>query len=319
MLEIHKFAMKIRANRNINPYKIIEMVGKEFGTGPCVRTIYNWIDKKWIPLRPEPPKDLLFDLYRRKKLSMGQIAKRLRAGKTTIKRYLRKYGVKIRSSTEGQKLRLHQEGGKFGGYLRDKLTKRQKEFLIGTLLGDGTLYLGRRNTNARLKIQHSEKDSGYLIYKHSLLRNFVTGTIMRDDRFNKDTNKNYFSRTFITTTHPEFTKFHKFFYHGGKKIVDDRILRMVTPFGLAIWIMDDGHYNKLGKYIELYTMGFSFKEHLFMQRWFKRRYRISPGIKHHKQADRYYLRFSSADTENLVNITRPYIIQSMRRKIGAGI
>ena len=317
MLEIYKFAMKTGANRNINPYKIAEIVGKKFGTGPCVKTIYNWIDKKWIPLRPEPPKDLLCDLYRGDKLSMGQIAKRLKTGKTIIKKYLRKYGVKIRSSIESQKLRLRQEGGKFGGYSRNKLTKRQKEFLIGTLLGDGTLYLGRRNTNARLKIEHSEKDSDYLEYKHSLIKNFVTGTIMRYGRFNKDTDKNYLSRTFITTTHPEFTKFHKLFYRGGKKVIGDTVLRMVTPFGLAIWIMDDGHYNKPGHFVDLYTMNFTAKEHLLIRKWFKNKFKINPNIEYHKQADKYYLRFNVSDTQKLVNIIRPYIISSMRRKIGA--
>ncbi|PIQ92751.1 MAG: hypothetical protein COV69_01415 [Parcubacteria group bacterium CG11_big_fil_rev_8_21_14_0_20_39_14] len=33
---------------------------------------------------------------------------------------------------------------------------------MGTLLGDGTLRLRERNTNAGLKIQHSEKDKDYL-------------------------------------------------------------------------------------------------------------------------------------------------------------
>jgi len=103
----------------------------------------------------------IYDLYSRGKLSMGQTAKKLKIGKTSVKRYLKRYKIKIRSSREGQKLRLQQDG-KFGGYIKEKLTDRQKRLLIGTLLGDGTLYLDKRGTNARIKIQHSKKDQGYL-------------------------------------------------------------------------------------------------------------------------------------------------------------
>ena len=260
-------------------------------------------------------RNLLYDLYSKKKFSMDQIAKRLKIGKTSVKRYLKKYKIKARNSRDGQRLRLKQDG-KFGGYIRDKLTKKQKQFLIGTLLGDGTLYLGERNTNARLKIQHSEKDKDYLKFKHSILKNFVTGKIIREKKINKDTNKNYLSQLFITTTHPEFTEFHKLFYKIRKKVVTSNTLNKLTPFGLAIWIMDDGYYNRIGKFIDLYTMNFTHKEHLTIQNWFKGRCRIFPKINYHKQSNKYYLRFNLLDTQKIVKIIRPHIINSMKRKIG---
>jgi len=269
-----------------------------------------------VPISPGPSRESLYNLYCNKELSMKQVSEKLKIGKTTVRRRLKKYEIKTRSSPEGQKLRL-QRDGKFGGYLKDKLTELQKELLIGTLLGDGTLYLGRRNTNARLKIQHSEKDNNYLEYKYSILNSFVTGTVMRDVRFNKNMNKNYSSRTFITVTHPEFTRFHKFFYRDGKKIVDDKILKMVTPFGLAVWIMDDGYYNKQEHFIDLYTMNFTLEEHLLVKKWFKNKFKVIPSIEYHKQADKYYLRFNVFNTRRLVDIIRPHVISSMERKVGA--
>ena len=269
-------------------------------------------------LQSKLTKILLPDLYRREKLSLRQIANELKIGKTTVKRYLQRYKIEIRSSKEGQKLRLKQDG-KFGGYIKDKLTKKQNQFLIGTLLGDGTLYLSKRNTNARLKIQHSEKDKEYLKFKYFVLKNFVTGKIMEEKNFNKKIKKHYSSLSFITTTHPEFTEFHKLFYKKGKRVVANEILNKLTPFALAIWIMDDGYYNKVGKFIELYTMSYTYKEHLMLRNWFEKKHGIFPQIVHHKQSNKYYLRFNCLDTQKLVRIIKPYIIPSMERKIGLEI
>jgi len=80
--------------------------------------------------------------------------------------------------------------------------------------------------------------------------------------------------------------------------------------------MDDGYYNKEHKFMDLYTMSFTYKEHLIIQNWFKKKYEFFPKINYHKQSDKYYLRFNFLDTQKLVNIIKPYIIQSMGRKIG---
>lgn len=310
--------MELYKSKGLNPYKIKEIIDKKYRINFCVKNIYNWINKGWTPYSPEPPRDLLCDLYSKKNFSMGQIAKKLKIGKTSVKRYLQKYKIKIRKSKEGQKLRL-QRDGKFGGYIKEKLTDTQRQLLVGTLLGDGSLYLNKRNTNARLKIQHSEKDKDYLKFKHAILENFVTGKVIRERKSNKKTGKDYSSLLFITTTHPEFTKFYKLLYRRKKKVVIADVLRKLTPFGLSIWIMDDGYYNKKHKFMDLYTMNFSYKEHLLMQNWFKERYGILPKIDYHKQAGKYFLRFNLLDTQKLVKIIRPHIIQSMRRKIGPEI
>ena len=317
-LELYNLPMKLYKNKEPSPYKITEVINKKYGINFCVQNIYNWINKGWIPYSPEPPSHLLDDLYLKRGFSMAQIAKKLNIGKTSVERYLKGYKIKIRNSKEGQRLRLKQDG-KFGGYIKERLNSKQKQLLIGTLLGDGTLYLSKRNTNARLKIQRSEKDKGYVEFKHSIFKNFVTGKIIRETKFNQKTRKHYSSLLFITTTHPEFTKFYKLFYQKKKKVVTDEILSKLTPLGLAVWIMDDGYYNKVHKYIDLYTMNYTYREHLMMQNWFKRRYGVFPKIDYHKQADKYYLRFNLLDTRKLVKIITPHIAPTMERKIGLEI
>lgn len=53
-----------------------------------------------------------------------------------------------------------------------KLTKRQKEILIGMLLGDGCLEKNGRNV--RLRIDHGTKQKDYLDWKYEELQNLAT-------------------------------------------------------------------------------------------------------------------------------------------------
>jgi Ni,Fe-hydrogenase I cytochrome b subunit len=63
------------------------------------------------------------------------------------------------------------------------VTKRQKEILIGTILGDGYLQkTGKRN--ARLKLEHSERQRDYLWWKYEQLRNLMQDKPKRIERYN---------------------------------------------------------------------------------------------------------------------------------------
>lgn len=256
----------------------------------------------------------LYRLYHQENLSTGQIANKLCVGKTSVIRYLHKHNIKIRCSKDGQMLRLLKDG-KFGGYLIKKLNERQTQFTLGTLLGDGTLWLGKRSKNARMKIQHSGKDMEYIKFKRDLLNDFVTGLIRKDTHNNKKVNKTYHSYYFVTKTHPEFTKFYRQFYKDCKKILTKSVLQQLSPFGLAIWIMDDGHYNKKGKYMDIYSMSFTEEENQVIIEWFKERFGIKPSINFHKQCQKTYLRFNQEDTKKLIKIIKPHVIESMKRKI----
>jgi len=271
----------------------------------------------FMPKKLILPREVLYNFYETKKLSLKQTAAQLNCGKTSVHRYLKCYGIKIRNSKEGQNLRLKQEGRSwFHNYIKDELTELQKQMILGTVLGDGSLYVGKRNKNARLKIEHSKEDKEYLIFKHSILRNFVSGKIMKRVGWNKKTAKFYTSYVFITVTHPEFTKFYQLFHKEKKKIVNEDILEQLTPFSLAIWIMDDGNYNRKHNFIDLYTMNFSLEENLLIKNCIEKKFKIFPEINFHKQAKKYFLRFNVMNTKRLVKIIAPFIIPCMKRKIG---
>lgn len=72
-------------------------------------------------------------------------------------------------------------------------------------------------------------------------------------------NKTYSSVLFATLTLPCFTSYKELFYNSfGKKIVPLNINQLLTPRGLAYWIMDDGSIQNKGLHLNVY--GFTLNE-----------------------------------------------------------
>lgn len=53
------------------------------------------------------------------------------------------------------------------------LSDRQKSIIIGSLLGDGTMRLGKSAKNANFKVEHGLKQKELVLWKYKELRNFV--------------------------------------------------------------------------------------------------------------------------------------------------
>ena len=74
------------------------------------------------------------------------------------------------------------------------------------------------------------------------------------------TNKNYSSLTLRTRSLPLFTEYYKLFYLNGVKVIPNNIGDLLTPLGLAHWIMQDGSYHKVSKGVVLCTDSFKKEE-----------------------------------------------------------
>ena len=74
------------------------------------------------------------------------------------------------------------------------------------------------------------------------------------------TNKNYSSLTLRTRSLPLFTEYYKLFYLNGVKVIPNIIGDLLTPLGLAHWIMQDGSYHKVSKGVVLCTDSFTREE-----------------------------------------------------------
>ena len=122
-----------------------------------------------------------------------------------------------------------------------KLSAKQKDVLIGLLLGDGHIELSPNRKSARLRVEYSVKNSDYVEYLHQIFKNLVR--MNPRTRTVKGFGKNFDRVGFTTLSLPGFLNFRDLFYQGKTKIVPSNIADLLTSFGLAVWFMDDGSYK----------------------------------------------------------------------------
>lgn len=187
-----------------------------------------------------------------------------------------------------------------------QLTEQQYTFLIGTMLGDGSLVEIRSKNNLRLKIQHGDKQSDYVFWKYEMMKSLVLSPPVFEQRTN--------SWQFRTISHPSLTKLGDLFYKDRKKIVPPSINQLLTePMSLAVWFMDDGSKNRNDGLI-LNTQCFTKHETELLRECLKKNF----GIEHISlQADKngWRLYIQKASTTLMTNIMRPFILPSMMYKM----
>lgn len=198
------------------------------------------------------------------------------------------------------------------------LTKEQRSLIIGSLLGDGTMRIGKGAINANFKVEQGLIQKEYVQWKYSILRSLVFTEPKISFRYYPDGQKYPKSWWFRTIRHPIFTEIYQRFYLGdgyrtGKKMVPNDIVQNLDPLALAIWIMDDGSYQK-GK-IDISTYSFSKSEIELLAKSLADRYSISS--KYYRDRDnglRMY--FDKSNTIKLTRIITPLLIPSMLYKSG---
>jgi len=192
-----------------------------------------------------------------------------------------------------------------------------KEIIIGLLLGDGHIQSRQLNGNSRFMYGQSSLRENHLNYFNhifELFKPFISKEYKIRSRsfLDKRTNKTYSSVLFATLTLPCFTFYRELFFNSqGKKIVPLNINQLLTPRGLAYWIMDDGSIQNKGLHLNVY--GFSFDEvinlkntleNLFLFKWGSI---IKCSIHNHKKGYRLYI-----FAESLI-IVRNHIHQYMHK------
>ena len=124
-----------------------------------------------------------------------------------------------------------------------KCTKKQRLIIIGTILGDGYLQkIG--NYNCRLRVEHSFKQKEYIYWKYNQLLNIFH----HEPRLYKT--RNTYRLQSVSSKMLGYMK--EKFYDGTTKKLPDNLSFLYEPLTIAIWYMDDGHYNAKARYIEIY-------------------------------------------------------------------
>lgn len=192
------------------------------------------------------------------------------------------------------------------------LTKKQKAVIIGSILGDGTLQIGKKSINANLKIEHGLGQKEYVLWKYNILKPWVFTKPKVSYRYKENQEKYMKSLWFRTIRHPLLAEFHKRFYRNNKKIIPKDIEKDIDSLVLAVWIMDDGSLNK--NRIDISTYSFTKPEINLLLHILNKKFGLC-GNYYKDRNKGYRIYFSVSETKKLIKLIKPHIIDSMKYKI----
>jgi hypothetical protein len=207
------------------------------------------------------------------------------------------------------------------------MNREDRGILVGMVLGDGYLNVRHRLKDNKYKyesselvIVHSTKQRDYLLYKSELVRRIFGGKFtISEKKTTLKTGKTYFGCGFSKSS-PYFRILKKMMYADRKKTITTQVLNMLTPLGIAIWYMDDGHarrnINKDG-YVSSVSTNIatccSEQESLLICEWFYDRYEIK--FKPFPEKGNFSIRCNTQDSHKFARLIEPFIIPSMRYKL----
>ncbi|MBI2035774.1 MAG: hypothetical protein HYT12_03810 [Candidatus Liptonbacteria bacterium] len=200
------------------------------------------------------------------------------------------------------------------GSLRQfEVLDREKEIILGTILGDG--HLRKLKTGARLEINHSAKQKDFVFWKYQELKRFVFQKPRCIKIFDARFGKTYEQWRFSTHLHDLFTESHALFYRkGGKKVVPKSIISLFTsPLSLAVWFMDDGGRRNDSYGLFLNSLSFTKKENEILQKCLRNNFSLDSRL--HWVQDGYRIYIPSKDAKRFCEVVYPFVIPSMTYKL----
>jgi len=193
-----------------------------------------------------------------------------------------------------------------------KLTRKQRDVLVGLLLGDGHLETRNNGKTYRLKIEYSNKNKEYCDHVYEVFQEWVlTPPRERNVSSNGHHSMNV---AFSTVSHGAFRFYGQQFYKEGKKHVPSMINKLLTQRGLAYWYMDDGSMkSKQSKGVIINTQGFERLELKTLIDTMKDKFDLEAWER--RQRDGYQIYISGRSFERFLALVDKLIIPSMRYKI----
>jgi hypothetical protein len=202
--------------------------------------------------------------------------------------------------------------------------------LVGMALGGGHVRVRKRLNNGKypfeervLRVLHSTNQRAYCEFKAGLIEKAfgrrVSVTTVKNGPGGR------YSAAQFTFSHPYCGQLRQWCYPGGRKTFTRKTLEMLTPLGLAIWYMDDGHARRgytAGTWVtscstDIATMC-SEGEALTIKDWFKDEYGIAFNVRFDKRCNdgsQYFVQANTAASREFVGVIRPHIPECMLYKI----
>ena len=192
------------------------------------------------------------------------------------------------------------------------LNQTQISVLVGSILGDGTLRVGKDALNANFKVEQGIKQKDYVFWKYEVFKEWVTTPPKLSVRYDIDRKPYLKSWWFRTLRHPSITLFHKRFYKNGVKIIPKDIVNFLDPLALAVWIMDDGSLNK--NKIDISTYSFKLEEIKILQKALFDRFALNASF--YKDRDKgFRMYFTMLETQKLIPLIASFVIPNLAYKI----
>lgn len=181
-----------------------------------------------------------------------------------------------------------------------KITKIQKEILIGLLLGDAHLERSLNGLSYCLKIEQNILKKTYIDHLYKIFDKWciLSGPEVKGDYI-------YFQSQFSIS----LLFYGRTFYNDeGNKKIPKLIHRWLTPRAIAYWYMDKGGLkSKDSKVVFFNTQGFTFKEVSLLSDILNKKYNLITIVQ--KQKVGYYIYVSEHSYEILRSLIFPYIIE----------
>ena len=193
------------------------------------------------------------------------------------------------------------------------LSKKSKEIILGSLLGDGSLKIHRPYKNARFSFRHSIVQKEYFLWKVKSLREIAGKNSVflqkNDHGFSKNPKLRFQSKALS-----ELSELYKLTHKRGKLKIRRKWLNTMSPLSLAIWWQDDGSIVANGRKGVFCTDGFEKKSVKIIANYLKKvwgiKTNISPVEKKRGSKKEIYWRLYIRSTEELKKFFRiilPYI------------
>jgi len=197
------------------------------------------------------------------------------------------------------------------------LSDFQWQVVLGGLMGDGCLSETESGEAARFRFGHGAKQVAYGDWKALLFANLTVSRSVRESD----------GATFFDLQPlAELAELRRAVYVGGKKVLSEDYLKLLTPLSLAIWYMDDGGFTLRSKGVQRRTEGGSGRSEICVEamepttrvrlaNYLRDTWGITPKLISSGRANKAVLQFSTAETAKLHALIAPYIHPSMEYKL----
>ena len=190
--------------------------------------------------------------------------------------------------------------------------------MIGLLLGDG--HIQRRSPTGNSRFKFSQTAVEHKEYFNHVLGYFRTYCVKGNDYIpqyktfiDKRTKAVYNSLNLTTMQLPCFNVYREMFYPDNVKIIPNNISELLTPRGLAHWIMDDGSRQGKGLHLSVYAYTTEDVDKLMLT--LQDKFNLKCSIHYNRDhKPRIYIFMESMG--HLRTIVKGYFIKEMLYKLG---